>query len=148
MYFKRVNRKTLLALVQFILFVLGSIVGVCGSLFGLIGTQAMTGRESAFEIFLIIGSYHSVSWVLGGLIVATGFCRTKFFATVLIGFIGGGILTAFILTILMGTVGFGFRVAIFIEILIPLIIGGAVVLRTLIVARKLNNLKANDSTQK
>lgn len=157
--FKRVNGKSQLGLFHIalfvLLFVLGSFVGVCGSLFGLIGTQAMSGRESAFEIFSMIGIWHFISWGVCGLIVAAGFLgvttgrrRLWLVVTVLSGFVGGGVIGALILTALMRTgVRFNFYDAIVLEVLVPPSIGLAMVVLALYIARTLDNANACDSTQ-
>lgn len=75
MFFKRANGGFLLGLCRFALFVLGSCGGVFGSILGLTGTQGMSGHESAFEIPLGFGTWHTASWGLGGLIVAAGSVR-------------------------------------------------------------------------
>ena len=95
-----VNEKSLIGLFRIALFVLGTFVGVCGSFFGLIGTQAITD-QSTFEIFLGIAIYHVVSWGLGGLIVAAGFRRKRLRVAVLSGFISGGVIGALLVTAAM-----------------------------------------------
>jgi hypothetical protein len=145
MVVKSENGNFLLGFVRFALFVLGSSVGVCGSLFGLIGTQAMTGSESTFKVFFMFGIYHVISWGLGGLIVAAGFRpKNRLRVAAISGFAGGGVIGALVLIILMWIgVGFIFYSAIVYEVLIPPAIGGATVLWALIAKPRLSWLRFN-----
>lgn len=143
-----VNAKFLLGLFRGVaLFLLGSCVGACGSLFGLIGTQAMHGDESAFEIFFTFGMMQILSWGMGGVVAAAGFRRNRLSVAVRRGFIGGGIFNALILTALLRTgVGFNIYDAIALQVLPPAI-GGAMLVRAMYVTRTLNNSIASDSPQ-
>lgn len=142
---KREIEKSQFGRFRIFLFVIGSVVGVCGSLFGLIATQAVLNTE----VFLSIGIFHVVSWGVCGLIVAAGFLgvttgRRVLFVTVVSGFVGGGVIgaLALIFTAQVG-VGWGFYEAIAIELLVPPSIGLAIVLRALNVARKRDSSNAS-----
>lgn len=86
-----------------VLIIFGTIIGLMGTFFALIGTQAATGHEPFLPTLLEVAAFYVIVWSIAGLIVSLGVRGHRLKLKVLAGFVSGGLIAAFLETLFIVT---------------------------------------------
>lgn len=120
------------------LFILGTIIGLVGTFFALLGTQAATGNEPFLPTLLEVAAFYVIVWSIAGLIVSMGFRGRYLKLKILGGFVSGGLVAAFMETLFIVTLKGG-DFTLFVCLISPPAIGFFGVQRAIKKVRKENN---------